>query len=130
MHPPKNSPTNRPGNPGAAGMMRILGDPPTNSSCQSYISVVHYPPGTSLGAFPTPLRLPSSRTEKIVRNCSIFVQCKSFVCNTYGSPRKCCKQKTYGAAKFFRCNTYKKHRGWGHPVWLLVSACASRKIGS
>ncbi len=34
-----------------------------------------------------------------------------FSCNTYGSPRKCCKQKTYGTAKPFRCNTYKKHRG-------------------
>jgi hypothetical protein len=33
---------------------------------------------------------------------------KSFSCNTYGSPRKCCKQKTYGQAKSFRCNTYKK----------------------
>ncbi len=33
---------------------------------------------------------------------------KSFRCNTYGSPRKCCKQKTYGEAKSCRCNTYKK----------------------
>ncbi len=33
---------------------------------------------------------------------------KSFSCNTYGPPRKCCKQKTYGRAKSFRCNTYKK----------------------
>src|SRR5882724_9018083 len=33
---------------------------------------------------------------------------KSFSCNTYGFPRKCCKQKTYGMAKSFRCNTYKK----------------------
>jgi hypothetical protein len=33
---------------------------------------------------------------------------KSFSCNTYGSPRKCCKQKTYSMAKPFRCNTYKK----------------------
>src|SRR5216684_7457460 len=36
---------------------------------------------------------------------------KSFSCNTYESPRKCCKQKTYGPAKPFRCNTYKKHGG-------------------
>ena len=35
---------------------------------------------------------------------------KSFRRNTYGCPRKCCKQKTYGQAKLFRCNTYKK---WG-----------------
>ncbi len=30
-----------------------------------------------------------------------------FSCNTYGHSRKCCKQKTYGMAKPFRCNTYK-----------------------
>jgi hypothetical protein len=24
------------------------------------------------------------------------------------NPRKCCRQKTYGKAKFFRCNIYKK----------------------
>src|SRR5260370_14545241 len=35
---------------------------------------------------------------------------KSFSCNTYESPRKCCKQGTYGIAKPFRCNTYKKHQ--------------------
>ncbi len=33
---------------------------------------------------------------------------KSFSCNTYESPRKCCKQKTYAKAKPFRCNTYTK----------------------
>jgi len=33
---------------------------------------------------------------------------KSFSCNTYRSPHKCCKQKTYGIARFVRCNTYKK----------------------
>ena len=33
---------------------------------------------------------------------------KSFSCNTYEFPRKCCKQKTYSMAKPFRCNTYKK----------------------
>ena len=36
---------------------------------------------------------------------------KSFSCNTYASPRKCCKQTTYGTAKLFRCNTYEKHGG-------------------
>src|SRR6266702_1899774 len=36
---------------------------------------------------------------------------KSFSCNTYGSPRKCCKQKTYDLSKSFRCNTYKKPGG-------------------
>src|SRR6266571_2204870 len=37
---------------------------------------------------------------------------KSFSCNTYGSPRKCCKQKTYDLPKSFRCNTYKKPGGY------------------
>src|SRR6266566_3059071 len=36
---------------------------------------------------------------------------KSFSCNTYGSPRKCSKQKTYDLPKSFRCNTYKKPGG-------------------
>ncbi len=42
---------------------------------------------------------------------------KSFSCNTYGSHRKCCKQKTYGLVKPFRCNTYKK-QGEGGRLWL------------
>src|SRR5260370_15362334 len=36
---------------------------------------------------------------------------KSFSCNTYGSPHKCCKQKTYAQTKPFRCNTYKNTGG-------------------
>src|SRR6202040_3952508 len=32
---------------------------------------------------------------------------------TLMDPRKCCKQKTYGAAKPFRCNTYKKQGAGG-----------------
>jgi len=47
---------------------------------------------------------------------------KSFSCNTYGSPRKCCKQKTYGLAKPFRCNTYKKHGGRGPVMVNQISA--------
>jgi len=39
---------------------------------------------------------------------------KSFSRNTYETPRKCCKQKTYAKAKSFRCNTYKK-QGVGVP---------------
>ena len=35
---------------------------------------------------------------------------KSFTCKTYGGSRKCCKQKTYGLAKLFICNTYKETR--------------------
>src|SRR5216684_2897839 len=44
-------------------------------------------------------------------SCTILLQRKFFSCNTYGFPRKCCKQKTYGMAKSFRCNTYKKQGG-------------------
>jgi hypothetical protein len=49
--------------------------------------------------------------ESILSGSLSTLASKSFNCNTYGSPRKCCKQKTYGLAKFFSCNTYKKHRG-------------------
>jgi len=42
---------------------------------------------------------------------------KSFRNNTYASPRKCCKQKTYTPAKSFTCNTYTK-RGDGAWLWL------------
>jgi len=37
----------------------------------------------------------------------------SFSCNTYGFPRKCCKQKTYNLTKPFKCNTYAKRGGRG-----------------
>jgi hypothetical protein len=57
---------------------------------------------------------------------------KFFICNTYESPRKCCKQKTYGVAKPFRCNTYKKQGGWS--VLLLIrhpmkDVCPERPSG-
>src|SRR5713226_2881100 len=42
---------------------------------------------------------------------------KCFNCNTYGSPRKCCKQKTYRMANSFRCNTYQKGAGGALLVW-------------
>ena len=46
---------------------------------------------------------------------------KSFSCNTYGSPRKCCKQKTYSMVKLLRCNAYKKQAGWGMLLSFLVA---------
>ena len=60
-----------------------------------------------------------------------FLLLKSFSCNTYGSPRKCCKQKTYGLAKPFRCNTYENHGGGVHlfriypriPILELIPFC-------
>src|SRR5216683_1943211 len=45
---------------------------------------------------------------------------KSFSGNTYGSPRRCCKQKSYGRAKSFSCNTYKKQGGGGPPFAPLA----------
>ena len=44
-----------------------------------------------------------------------------FSCNTYGPPRKCCKQKTYGRTKSFKCNTYRKQGGGGVMVNELIS---------
>ena len=66
---------------------------------------------------PTDHRSSTSVVERRSRPCrerplpAAHYCLKSFSCNTYGSPRKCCKQKTYGLAKPFRCNTYKKHGG-------------------
>ena len=42
---------------------------------------------------------------------------KSFTCNTYARPRKCCRQWTYDQAKPFGCNTYKKRGGRGTPTF-------------
>src|SRR5260370_38231136 len=72
MHPSKNSPTSRPVNPGAVSMMRVLADP-ANSSCQSYVSVVHCPSGTYLAASP-PSPPPPFRTQK-------WSEIAQFLCN-------------------------------------------------
>src|SRR5882762_710865 len=53
---------------------------------------------------------------------------KSFSCNTYGSPRKCCKQKTYSVTKPFRCNTYKKQGARG--LWLTRFASRIAVLGN
>src|SRR6267378_3676919 len=55
------------------------------------------------------LPLPSSRDERPVTATPVHSvltpHCfKPFNCNTYGSPRKCCKQKAYGFGKPLRCN--------------------------
>ena len=49
--------------------------------------------------------------SQIVTFSSTLRPRKFFICNTYESSRKCCKQKTYGIAKSFSCNTYRKHGG-------------------
>jgi hypothetical protein len=45
-----------------------------------------------------------------------FLFSKSFSRNTYGSPRKCCKQKTCTSANLFRCNTYIKYGVGASPI--------------
>ncbi len=69
---------------------------------------------------PHPIPLPPRLTEIYFSCFSLTAHCplpaahycfKSFSCNTYEPPRKCCKQKTYGLVKPFRCNTYKKRGG-------------------
>src|SRR5712692_6909892 len=62
-----------------------------------------------------PSNCPNTRASP-PSSCTVLVQRKSFSCNTYGSPRKYCKQRTYGMAKSFRCNIYKKQGGGGPPT--------------
>jgi len=52
---------------------------------------------------------------------------KSFNCNTYEPPHKCCKQKTYAIAKPFRCNTYKKPGGTSSKPNNFLSPLVSRR---
>jgi len=60
---------------------------------------------------------PSPRVEMGLF-CTILVQSKPFRCNTSEPPPMCCKQRTCATPKSFRCNIYKKHRGWGADVTL------------
>jgi hypothetical protein len=53
----------------------------------------------------------SEGVVKLTSSLPYVLFSKSFICNTYAPPRKCCKQKTYAMAKPVRCNTYKKHGG-------------------
>jgi len=95
---------------------------PPNSPCQSGALSSGYIFGRIRGVPRCPFR-----SQKCLQKCTIFVRCKSFRSNTYGSPRKCCKQKTYGMAKPFRCNTYKKHKGVGGTPFGLL-ACTSESL--
>jgi hypothetical protein len=80
-------------------------------------------PATSIGPRATHPRIGvlsehrESTTSQVVTSSSTLRPHKSSSCNTYGSPRKCCKQKTYGLAKPFRCNTCKK-QGGGIPIMV------------
>src|SRR6266704_2792457 len=72
---------------------------------------------------PCPPRSPSNSFKIIGPHEVTFVPTvrlrKSFSCNTYGFPRKCCKQKTYRRANSFSCNTYKKQGGG---VWIILTS--------
>jgi hypothetical protein len=87
--------------------------PDASSGCSSLPTVLQVRPRPcSFSEASAPKSFESS-AHKMLPFCTILVHPKSFRCNTYGSPRKCCKQKTYGLAKPFRCSTYKKHGGGG-----------------
>src|SRR5437899_811316 len=58
-----------------------------------------------VGKFPIRTGPSTSPFPKRASDHPYFLFSKSFNRNTYGFPRKCCKQKTYGATKLFRCNT-------------------------
>jgi len=84
------------------------------------VSVVLLPPCPAIPLSPDSL-VPSPHLLSAAAHFAQFWQCKPLGCNTYGSPRKCCKQKTCAMAKSFRCNTYRKHRGWGRGAFLPSS---------
>src|SRR6266850_3165814 len=69
----------------------------------------------------SPTRLASPRLLRPSSNSRLepskLHACNQFRFNTCGPSRKCGKQRTYREPKSFRCNTYKKHRGWG-VLWL------------
>jgi hypothetical protein len=69
------------------------------------------------GAFRDPSSLLSPFRSSGITLVQILLSRNSLRCNTYAPPRKCCKQKTYGPAKPFRCNTYKK-QGEGVPIMV------------
>ena len=50
--------------------------------------------------------------------CTIFVQSKSFRCNTSEPPPMCCKQRTCAKHKSRRCNAYKKQGVGAYPYFL------------
>src|SRR5438876_3821388 len=47
----------------------------------------------------------------VLTSLRCFILPKSFICNIYAPPRKCCKQKTYAQPTPFRCNIYAKPGG-------------------
>jgi len=58
---------------------------------------------------PSPTARP--RLQSLPPEASVRSDRMSTEPNTYGSPRKCCKQKTYGPPNFLSCSIYKKHGG-------------------
>jgi hypothetical protein len=66
----------------------------------------------SMDQHPNDLQTLSKASHTMASLYRLHRSSKSFGGNTYGHPRKCCKQKTYGKPNSFRCNTY-KNRAWG-----------------
>ena len=83
---------------------------PRRSDAISVISLFPLPDHSPASRFPVPFTVSPFFGSSF---CTILGQCKPLSCNTYGSSRKYCKQKTYCILKSFRCNTYKKHRVGG-----------------
>src|SRR5260370_28884247 len=72
------------------------------------------PPVYICGRFRS-LLWPPFHAEKMLEDCTILVQSKSFRCNTSEIPRMCCKQRTCATPKSLRCNTYTKPGGAPSP---------------
>ena len=67
---------------------------------------------------------PKSSHPRPLLSCQHFVPVSPLAATLMESPCKCCKQKSYGRAKSFRCNTYKK-QGVGGPALRIRQGCAS-----
>src|SRR5260370_41046100 len=83
---------------------------PANSPCQTVVPLVHCLLYTSAAASVASCGHHST-LKKMLEDCTILVQSKSFRCNTSELPRMCCKQRTCATPKSLRCNTYKKPGG-------------------
>jgi len=100
---------------------------PSSVSCNSFVchSFANFACWTVLRDENCRVCTNNSQNEKL-RSCP---KGKSFNCNTYGSPRKCCKQRTYFSVKPFRCNTYKKP-GEGSQLWLTRNPVRSTVLSN
>jgi len=109
----------------------LVGTRPVRALCKPGLALRHFPDSFALYLFADPhplnpvsifcknehpagMRVPNDYRE----SRDLSSSCNFFSCNIYGSVRKRCKQRTYGSAKTFRCNIYKKH---GEGVRVMVN---------